>query len=64
MTSSATALADADARREAQRQRIEADRIKKPCPKCKGERLFPRGGHFRDHIRCFDCGSIFKRKKA
>lgn len=62
MTSSTERAGDADARREAQRRRIEADRIKKACPKCGGRRLFPRGGHFWNQIRCMDCGSIFKKK--
>lgn len=55
---------DADARREAQRTRILASRIKKRCPKCDGDRLFPMAGiGNQNRVLCYDCGARYERKR-
>lgn len=63
MTSSAPPVSTADARREAQRRRIMADRLDLACPKCEGDRVFKQAGiGNKDKAICYDCGGRFRRK--
>lgn len=63
MSDAMTAPTAAEARRERQGARIEATRLKRKCPLCDGQRVYPQAGiGNQNKAICYDCGGRFKRR--